>query len=223
MKSVRSRSVLAVAGIALLTLALAALEPSSTTAAQVSGGADAPVLCFDFDTVAKGQFSNFGDFCFGSGPASAPEACPISETQPPCYACIAEPHLEAILRDACMWQDFWAEHQPGTSPPIVDFDRYVVVAVISGIRPDGCYGIEITQITGNGLASSECDLERTIHMRERVPCPHEACPDVVTNPYHFVKVCREFLPPGATVCFDHCRPFVPCIGEVACSSSGSDG
>src|SRR4029453_16919121 len=101
-----------------------------------------------------------------------------SGTTSPCYADVAMPEVEAIIRNECAWIDFWTEHAdnvfPPPPPPTIDFDKYAVVAVISGTRPSGCYGMEITHIDNAGCG-------RTIHVRERVPCPGELCTLALTN------------------------------------------
>lgn len=219
MKVLRShpRSALAGAGLALALFAMT----SMTGPAPPQEAAAAPA-CFSFTTIAKGQHSGFGDFCGGTGGYTPDDtACLQADTAPPCFACVAQPEFEAIIRNECAWTDLWTQHTSNVWPPppvpSVDFDKFVVVAVISGTRPDGCFEIEITKITGS---SSPC-ANRTIHVRERVPCPKgEACPDVLTNNFHFIKVCKDFLPFKIPTCFEHRLSSPKCSPQVACLGTG---
>ena len=138
-------------GGAILVGALVLMQ-SPTVSAGGSAGKNIP-----FTTIEGGQISGFGGYC--NMPLDPPEAAPGG---PPCHAEVAQPAIEAVIRDTCAWESLWAEHvsiDPSEPPaPIIDFDRFVVVAVIAGPRPNGCYETAITKITKNdgGL--------RTVHV-----------------------------------------------------------
>lgn len=178
------------------------------------GDCRGPTVCFPFVTLGRGSQSGFGDYCqdLDAAAPSTGESTGESSGQP-CYVPVARPRFEAIIRDECVWEDFWNEHAsisfPAPPPPPVDFDEFVVVVVMSGVRSNGCYGIEITNIS-----LGPCNTRR-VHVRERVPCPSEPCPAVITNNFHFVQVCKEALPGDAPIAFEHENPFPPCR-TVAC-------
>lgn len=157
-------------------------------------------ICYAFETISSGQFSGFGGYCDAPLPPVGPIAeCPDDGI---CRAKVARPALSAVIRDACAWEDLWAQHvsfiYPQPPAPEVDFHKYVVVAVIAPPRPNGCYGMAIDRITRNGDA-------RKVHVVEYVPCPdpNVACTQVITNAHHFIKVCKQFLPPEVPVCFEN--------------------
>jgi hypothetical protein len=206
-------SVVLGASIATVALVLTSLTP------PITANSAPAVVCYSFTTIDQGNYSGFGYYCDGTGGSSG--GTPSNDTPPPCYADVAMPEFEAIIRNECAWIDFWTGHTdnmfPPPPPPTVDFDKYVVVAVISGTRPTGCYGIEITHIDNAGCG-------RTIHVRERVPCPSgELCTDALTNNFHFIKVCKEFLPFEVPVCFDHKLSAPTCNLIAACLQTDDGG
>lgn len=150
---------------------------------------------YAFTTIAGGQLSGFGRYC--NVPIVVPER---ARGVRPCVAAVAEPALQAVIRDTCAWESLWNEHVsimlPHPPAPWVDFDQDVVVAVVSGPRPNGCYGLAITRI-------ADRDGVRVIHVVEGVPCPDDACTMNITNSFHFISVSREILPPHIPVGFDN--------------------
>ncbi len=157
---------------------------------DVDPGAPTPRnVCYGFSTIDLGQYSQFGDYCGGDF-----FEVRFTTGTPPCYADVAHPAVEMIIRDDCAWNDFWEQHAGGP-PPTVDFDRDVVVAVISGPKPNGgCLGIEITHIQ-----PTDCGVK--IFIRERIPCD-EFCNRSITNPYHIIRVCKQLLPYEKPTCFE---------------------
>lgn len=205
----RSLAMFLGAGIATGALALTSMWRPAP-AAQISPSL---VTCYGFTTIEQGHYSGFGDYCQF---ASADSSESLSAAAPTvCYASVAQPEVEAIIRNECAWADFWEEHTDNQFPPpplpSIDFSRYVVVAVISGTRPNGCYGMEITHISKGSCGG------RTIHVREQVPCAGQGCTLALTNNYHFIRVCKEFLPFDVPTCFEHrnlnevCNLTVDCL------------
>ncbi len=206
----------------LLTLGLAVslIQVQSFGSGDLNATAEAALaqVCYSFQTIEQGGISGFGYYCDGysADPRDAHQEA-LHEVHHsvlwPCYADVAQPRFESIIRDECVWIDYWNEHaslwEPPPPVPEIDFDRYVVVAVIAGWRPNSCYGMQITHITGNPYC-------RKIHVRERVPCPGEMCLQVITNPYHFIRVCKEFLPYDVPVCFEHRNMTPLCVAYVLC-------
>jgi hypothetical protein len=207
-------SLLIGAGIAAAALVLTSLMPVT---AQIStpGPVPSPGSCFAFTTIDQGQYSGFGYYCQPGVPSGGAAAAVIGPSASTCYANVAQPEVEAIIRNECAWIDFWTEHSDNVFPappvPAVDFSRYVVVAVISGTRSNGCFGIEITHIDSTSCGG------RTIHVRERVPCAGQLCTLALTNNFHFIKVCKEFLPQKLPVCFEHRLMSPTCSITAACA------
>jgi len=179
-----------------LSRPLASIPPATTT----------PVPSIPFETVDMGLISGFGYYC-GSradgceSPDLADEL--MSPDAWPCFADYARPNFEGVIRDQCMWASLWEQHTSLIEPPLpmpeVDFDRYAVIAVISGWRPNSCAGLAITSLH---YMRHSC----TIMLKERVPCPDEQCFQVITNPYHFIKVDKRYVPFDVAIRFDHKRP-----------------
>ncbi len=191
-----------------------AAQPDST---GTSAGPISPTpgpACYSFTTIARGEFSGFGEFC--GGELDSPDG---DDTTRPCYARVARPQFEAIIRGQCAWEDFWREHASIFSPPppvpAVDFTRFAVIAVVAGPRPDDCRGIEVARVVPESCGTR-------IYIRERIPCQGEACGRVITNPFHFVLICKDFVSFETPVCFEHRNRIPNCTLSVACLSAVID-
>jgi hypothetical protein len=107
---------------------------------------------------------------------------------------IEEPRT-VVVRTAAEWQALWKEHDPGRPPPKVDFGQSMVVGVFLGSRPSAGFVVEITAVKPDG--------SRTIvEYVERQPSRDEFVAQVVTSPFHLVRVLRtagavEFRRSGA--------------------------
>lgn len=146
-----------------------------------------------FTTIAQGKWSAFG-WCSDNSPNMDPCLC----AGPPVWVCVwpNEPHFEAVIRDECVWADFWAAHQFGpfgTPPPAVDFDNYVVIAAVLGMRDNCGYEVEISSIR-----QTECGVQVTV-----VECLQLYCQAREVNPFHFVKIPKTCVPYTTRVCFYH--------------------
>ncbi len=54
-----------------------------------------------------------------------------------------------VLRTATEWREFWALHNPGSptnKPPVVDFKKEMVVAVMMGLQKVGAHDLEVVQV-----------------------------------------------------------------------------
>jgi len=54
-----------------------------------------------------------------------------------------------VLRTATEWREFWSRHSPANStnkPPVVDFKREMVVAVMMGLQKVGGHDLEIVRV-----------------------------------------------------------------------------
>lgn len=213
--SSRKLGLIAVLGGAVLATFWSSTSLSQSarpSAKDIAEAAPAPIpttVCYAFSTVDQGQYSGFGYYCGNPIPYSGGGGAGPG----PCYASVARPSFEAIIREECHWLDFWEKHTDNVWPPppapSIDFDKYVVIAVVLGNRPSGCYGVEINQISGDGCG-------RKIHIRERVPCSGELCTLAITNPFHYIKVCKSFLPFDVPTCFEHRDVRSPCNAMALC-------
>lgn len=173
-------------------------------------------VCLSFQTIDQGSYSGFGDYCETGLAQQAAELESVPFTPlGPCYAKVAMPAFEGVIRDECVWNDFWAAHTdnvfPPPPPPAVDFDKYAVIAVVSGTRPNGCYGMEIASVT-----SEKCGV--VVRVREIVPCAGQGCTLALTNNYHFVKICKTLVPFETPLCFEHRFDGTPCSIGVLCAT-----
>ncbi|MCK4340464.1 MAG: protease complex subunit PrcB family protein [Phycisphaerae bacterium] len=146
-----------------------------------------------FQTVAKGKWSAFG-WCGPGDPDMSPCAC----VYPPLKLCIlpSRPSFESVIRDVCVWEDFWAAHSFGpmpTPPPEIDFDNYAVIAVVLGERDSCGYEVTITSIR-----LTDCGVRVRIN-----ECVQLWCTPRIVNPYHFVKIPKSCIPFSRRICFDH--------------------
>jgi hypothetical protein len=164
--------------------------------------------CYGFTTIDIGEYSQFGYWCGGNIFDSR-----IGNGSTPCYADVAHPAFEAIIRDECTFEDFWVQHS-SLPVPSVDFTKDYVIAVVAGSRPSGCYGMEI-----DAVFAADCGVK--IHVRERIPCPDEFCTRALTNPFHIIRICKLLLPWETPTCFEHrlsqrpdCHIFLDCAYEI---------
>lgn len=95
------------------------------------------------------------------------------------------------VRDGETWGALWQEHTAGVDPPLpvpeVDFGREMVVAFFLGERPTGGYSVEIVRIIlwPDGLV---------VRVAVTQPESGEIVPQVLTQPFHIVRVKRVELP-----------------------------
>lgn len=91
----------------------------------------------------------------------------------------------AVARDGASWNALWTQHMaivmPPPPAPAVDFTSRMVVAVFIGMRPNGCYGASITDVT-------QANSNTTVYFQEITPQPMSVCTQAVTAPSHIVSV-----------------------------------
>ncbi len=96
---------------------------------------------------------------------------------------IDEPR-EVVVRTAAEWTALWRVHGGQRPKPAVDFSRSMLIGVFLGSRPSGGYGLEITAIDTH-------DAGLTVTWRESRPTPRAVVTQVLTMPYHIVRVDRR--------------------------------
>jgi hypothetical protein len=90
-----------------------------------------------------------------------------------------------VVRNENEWVNLWnkVKSVQATEPPEVDFSSYMVIAVFMGQKPTGGHSIEIVKVVeGAGKV--------TVNVVKNYPPPGTAVPQVLTQPYHIVKVRR---------------------------------
>ena len=93
---------------------------------------------------------------------------------------IEEPRTAAI-RTSHEWAKLWTEHGRIEKRPEIDFAGATVLAVFLGTRPTAGYGVEITRIEKEGAGL-------VVTYRERAPGPDERTAQVLTAPFHIVRI-----------------------------------
>jgi PrcB C-terminal len=95
-----------------------------------------------------------------------------------------EERREVVVRDAKALAALWTDHAPGEPPPPVDFGTAIVVGVFAGLRNTGGHEVEVTGVARDG------DTLVVTH-RERAPAGGDMTAQVLTFPYHLVRVPRH--------------------------------
>lgn len=91
---------------------------------------------------------------------------------------------QVVVRSAEEWQRLWTEHRPAAPLPVIDFARSTVIAVFLGTRPTAGFDVEV-------LAARNEGDRLTVEYRERHPAPGAMTAQVLTAPYHIVRVPRH--------------------------------
>jgi len=98
-----------------------------------------------------------------------------------------------VIRTEKEWEEFWHLHKKAILPeqqvPPVDFNQQMVIAVLSGEKRTGGYGIEITRVEEN-LEKSQLE----VFFLETHPSPKSMATQALTQPYHIVKLKRVDIP-----------------------------
>lgn len=105
-----------------------------------------------------------------------------------------EERREVVIRDAKALAALWEIHAPGDTPPPVDFGTSMVVGVFAGLRNTGGHEVEVTGVERDGDAL-------VVEYRERAPGRGDMTAQVLTFPYHLVRVPRH----GGPVRFEKSR------------------
>lgn len=94
---------------------------------------------------------------------------------------------EVVIRDAESWAELWSLVHAGREPipdlPQVDFTREIAVAAFMGQRTTGGHSIEIQRAV-------ETDEEILLVVRESSPPPDAMTTQVMTSPYHIIRMER---------------------------------
>jgi hypothetical protein len=99
---------------------------------------------------------------------------------------VEEPR-QVVARTAAEWQAIWKAHDPGSALPAVDFTQSMVVGVFMGSRPTAGYAVDIAAVTQEGGRV-------VVEYRERRPSPDVFVAQILTFPFHLVRVMRSDAP-----------------------------
>ena len=94
-----------------------------------------------------------------------------------------ESRREVVVRAAGEWQALWKDHQPGETPPRVDFAKSMLIGVFLGFRNTGGYRVTITSVDRIGD-------EIVVTWQESRPGPQDVTSQVLTFPHHVVRTER---------------------------------
>lgn len=91
---------------------------------------------------------------------------------------------EVVVRDAAAWEALWAEHTHLATLPSVDFETEMVAGLFLGTRPSAGHDVAIT---GTRMAGDVL----VVTYVERSPGPGMMSAQMLTSPYHLVRVPRH--------------------------------
>ena len=98
-----------------------------------------------------------------------------------------------VIKAEKEWEEFWRLHKKAFLPvqqiPPVDFKQEMVIAVLSGEKRTGGYGIEITRVEEN-LVKTQME----VYFLETHPSPKSMVTQALTQPHHIVKLKKVDIP-----------------------------
>ena len=91
---------------------------------------------------------------------------------------------EVVANNADEWREIWRAHSATNTPAeTVDWSRFMVVGIFLGSRPSAGYSVAITAVTSR-------DGTTTVEYTERAPAPGAISAQVLTSPFHIVRIPR---------------------------------
>jgi uncharacterized protein (TIGR03067 family) len=137
-------------------------------------------------------------------PAQARKAIPLGRTWSGSHSGETKPE-QIVVRTEKEWALVWKKSQDSRellTPPKVDFDKEMVLAVFLGSKPSGGHAIAITEVA--------CDkLEMSVQVRTTLPTGNGAVELKETRPYCLVVVQR----------FDGVISFLRAVGEMPAAAA----
>ena len=127
--------------------------------------------------------------------AVAPTEIAMKPTHPAIFRSVGKGYrsgvrlpLQIVARTQSEWDAVWQQHVLGDSssrpPPVVDFEKEVVVALFLGDKPTGGYDVRISR-------AEQSHDTLTIHYQERNPPPGGMVNQTLTQPFHIVRIIGE--------------------------------
>jgi hypothetical protein len=90
---------------------------------------------------------------------------------------------EVVIRSADEWQRLWSSHSAQPAPA-VDFSQFMVAGVFLGTRSTAGHSVEIVSVKQEGTVA-------TIEYREQAPARGLFTAQVLTFPFHLVRIPRQ--------------------------------
>ncbi len=98
-----------------------------------------------------------------------------------------------VIKNEKEWRELWQVHSSSFAPakpvPSVDFNEEMIVAVFAGEKRTGGYEVEIAEIEAD-----RTKRQLRVSYRESKPPPDAIVTQVLTQPYHIVKLKKIDLP-----------------------------
>jgi hypothetical protein len=98
-----------------------------------------------------------------------------------------------VIKDSNAWASLWAQHAnnqvPAPALPTIDFSRKMLVALFSGNKPNGCYGIGSPQVERIGTVIRVSYVET-----EPGSDPNTVCTQSITSPALLLEIDRSDAP-----------------------------
>ena len=91
---------------------------------------------------------------------------------------------QVLVRTPEEWTALWKEHAGLAKPPEVDFLRSSVIAVFLGTRDSAGYSVEVAKVEKDEKGLS-------VTWRERRPGPGMVSAQMLTFPFHIVRIQRH--------------------------------
>ena len=90
-----------------------------------------------------------------------------------------------VITCPVMWENFWNVHAPGTDPPQINWDDYMIVALAMGDYPTTGYWVHLDEICW-------CDNEDAWRIDYTIEIPGDSCEvlQIITQPYAYYVVER---------------------------------
>ena len=90
---------------------------------------------------------------------------------------------EVVVRTLPEWEALWKSHAGPQPAPVVDFSTNLVAAVFLGTRPTAGFSVDI-------LATRRENDALVVEYVERAPAPDAIVAQILTSPFHVVKLPR---------------------------------
>ena len=95
--------------------------------------------------------------------------------------------VQIVIRDQDQWVAVWTRHSSKRTnpppPPNIDFSVEMVVGIFLGEKTTGGYAVEITKAVRDGSSLR-------VYYREKSPAQDAIIIQVLTQPYHLVRLPR---------------------------------
>jgi hypothetical protein len=96
--------------------------------------------------------------------------------------------LQIAARSQSEWTALWSQHawvdSSSQQPPVIDFEKEIVIGLFLGDKPTGGYDVQISRVERRNDAL-------TIYYQEKSPLPGAMVTQALTQPFHIVRIIGE--------------------------------